>query len=78
MRPYVKSCVMYNLYICEIFFCTVRMAYVLHRRKKKAIITVFSEGGKAFFGYSVCRVGSAAMRIEEEHRTGRRLSTFLF
>ncbi len=54
------------------------MDYVLRRRKKKTIITVFMEGGKRrFFSYSVYRDGTEAMRIEEEHRTGR-LFTFLF
>jgi hypothetical protein len=53
------------------------MDYVLHRRKKKTIITVFGEGGNTFFGYIVCRDGTEALRIEEEHRKGR-LCPFLF
>jgi hypothetical protein len=56
--------------MCEIFFAQVRMDYVLRRLKKKTIITVFGEGGKMFFCYSVCNVGTEALRIEEEHRKG--------
>jgi hypothetical protein len=42
--------------------------------EKKTIF--YSVGGReSFFGYSVCRDGTEAMRIEEEQRTGR-LSLF--